>query len=498
MTTTKILTGREYLRVSLDRSGRARSVDEQHDDNQRAADEFGWHLGKPYRDVDRSASRYATKAREDYDQLIADLEHGRFNADVLVLWESSRGSRKVSEWVTLIELAERAGVRIHVTTHNRTYDPANARDRRSLLEDSVDSEYESSKISDRARRAAAANAADGKPHGPTPYGYRRLYDPETRRLVRQEPNPDEAAVVRELFDRLRRGHSLRSIAMDFDARGQRTRTGKPFSSQHLRDMALTATYIGLRVHAPGQKGTRSRYDLKGAVKGTWEPLVSEETYYEVRRMLTRPERRTSRSGRATHLLSMIAKCDVCGGPLAVAFRPAAQGTVREMYQCRAKGCVRLDKADLDALAEKVILDFLSADDVFEKLESSAHNDDELQQVRNDLQRARTELQELRDDVSAGRLSVANLREVGPGLEARVATLEAREKELATPSVLRGLIAPGKGVRRRWKATPITAKRDIVRGLLSPEHLGELRVDRRPPGSGNKSVPADQRVRWHRE
>lgn len=43
-----------------------------------------------------------------------------------MIWESGRGIRRVGDW---------------------TYDPANSRDRRSLLEDAVDGEYEPAKIS---------------------------------------------------------------------------------------------------------------------------------------------------------------------------------------------------------------------------------------------------------------------------------------------------------------------------------------------------------------
>ncbi|HEY2725222.1 MAG TPA: hypothetical protein VGI84_11115, partial [Pseudonocardiaceae bacterium] len=59
MTTTKgddlqeqPLRARDYLRVSLDRSGRARSLEEQHADHERAAAEQGWSLDEdPYRDA---------------------------------------------------------------------------------------------------------------------------------------------------------------------------------------------------------------------------------------------------------------------------------------------------------------------------------------------------------------------------------------------------------------------------------------------------------------
>ncbi len=501
-------TGREYLRVSMDRSGRARSVDEQHDDNQQAARGRGVTLAEPYVDNSVSASRYTSKVRGDFNRLLGDLASGRFDAEELWLWEHSRGSRRVSEWVQLIEACEQAGVHIYVTTHGRAYAPANGRDRRSLLEDAVDSEYESSKVSVRSKRAAAANAAAGLPHGPTPYGYQRIYDPLTKRLVRQEPHPEEAPVVRELFDRLRRGHSLRGIAADFAARGIGTRArerdgvmvpGKPFSAQHLRSMALTPVYIGLRIHAPGQVGGH-RHDLTGAVKGIWEPLVTEETFYGVRRMLNSPERKTTRPGRARHLLSLIAKCGECGGPLAVTrradrARPAQVG--EERYQCNTKGCVRVNKAELDALAEDAILGYLSGPDVYEPLAVAEHGDDRLQQVRGDLGKARAELDDLRTAVVAGRLSVANLTAVEPGLLTRVTTLEDDERELATPSALRRLLDPGEDIRLTWKDKDIAVQRAVARIVLSRDLVGELRVIRRPRNAGNRRTPADQRVLWVR-
>ncbi|HEU5416821.1 MAG TPA: recombinase family protein, partial [Streptosporangiaceae bacterium] len=122
------IVAREYLRVSQDRSGRAKSNDEQHADNEQKLAAHGIELtGPAYSDL-RSASRYAAKDRGDFPRLLADLEAGRFGADVLALWEPSRGSRKVSEWCSLIEACEAAGVRIFVTTHGRLYDPANGRD----------------------------------------------------------------------------------------------------------------------------------------------------------------------------------------------------------------------------------------------------------------------------------------------------------------------------------------------------------------------------------
>ena len=86
-------TVREYLRVSADKSGTLRSPAEQHTDNEQAASREGRALGQPYTENGAvSASRYANKTRHGFDALIADLAAGAFGAQVLMLWESSRGS----------------------------------------------------------------------------------------------------------------------------------------------------------------------------------------------------------------------------------------------------------------------------------------------------------------------------------------------------------------------------------------------------------------------
>ncbi|MFI6338309.1 hypothetical protein [Streptomyces sp. NPDC050535] len=51
-----VLTGREYLRVSQDCSGRQHSISEQHGENKRTTAEHGITLGEPYSDNDKSAA----------------------------------------------------------------------------------------------------------------------------------------------------------------------------------------------------------------------------------------------------------------------------------------------------------------------------------------------------------------------------------------------------------------------------------------------------------
>lgn len=492
------LTGREYRRVSVDRSGRARSTGEQHAENVRDAESVGVCLGEAYEDNDRSASRYATKVRDDFARLMDDLRAGRFGVDALWLWESSRGSRKVGEWVELIEECERNAIVIRVTTHGRFYDPRNARDRRSLLEDAVDSEYESSKVSHRTSRTAAAAAAEGRPHGQIPYGYRRVYHEETRELVGQFPHPVEAPVVAELFERIASGHSIRSISVDFAERGIEKRSGGPFSHQQLRTMAVNPTYAGLRVHQPGRKA-RYHPDRTGQAitKGVWEGIVSEATFYAVQEILTNPARRTSRPGRAKHLLSMIARCGVCGSVVSVTYRDDGSGRdiERRYYQCHAKGCVKVLADALDDFVTVAVIAYLAREDVYQALKQESDDDnDDLAAVRDEIAAIKRQLSELADAFARREITVGFVARSEPPLLAELEKAEQREQELLTPAVLRGLLTPGADVAQQWEDMPISARRDLLRLLLRPDLLGTVTVSRRPDGGPrNQSYPVSDRV-----
>jgi site-specific DNA recombinase len=476
------LTGRECLRVSHDKSGRARSIDEQHADNVRAAEQRGIALGEPYIDVDRSASRYARKAREGFDRLIADLRAGTFGADFLILWEASRGSRQVGEWVTLIELLEKQHIEVLVTTHNKTYSAANARDRRSLLEDALDAQYESDKSSERVRRAHAANAAAGKPHGPVAWGYARRYDPVTKAFLAQEIDETQASMVRELFDRLERGHSFRQIARDFEKAGYVARNGKPWPPAHLRDLATRPVYAGLRQHRP-KGATRT-----ALTPGCWPAIIPPEQFWLVQRRLTAPERTAHRPGQGVHLLSMIAVCDACSGPMS-ALRHDGTWYLR----CREKGCARIPMDELDQIVTDVILGWLAQPGIYESLRATT-DDAELAGVRSKLAAARAELTELEDEVRAGRLSARFAAATVPGIEERISGLEREERDLLTPSELAGLIDPDEDLAVAWENMLMPAKRRIARLVLVPGLLGQLRVApvRR---LGRRSVATHERVRF---
>ncbi|POH73473.1 recombinase family protein [Arthrobacter glacialis] len=311
----KSMIVREYLRVSKDSKGTGKSPDQQHDENVKAFERQGWllHQEPPYRDTDRSASRFARKGREDFKRLITDLEEDTFNADVLAIWESSRGSRRVGEWVDLVDLCKERSVCIWVTTHGRLYDPANARDRRSLLEDAVDAEYESDKSSERIQRDVRAAAEGGRPHGKNMYGYHRVYDQKSGELERIEPHSEQAPIIQEAAQRILEGQSFYAVAKDFNERGIPPR--RPTRMQHRTNIGWTPPAVKQMLTMPAYAGKRQhRGEILDNVEVMWPALIEYESWQKLQAIMSPPERKRTNDWPAKYLLTGIAICGVCGAP----------------------------------------------------------------------------------------------------------------------------------------------------------------------------------------
>jgi Resolvase, N terminal domain len=89
-----------YTRVSADRAG-GRSVEEQGAECRALCEREGSPVEEPpLVDNDRSASRFATKTRTNYERLRDLLEPG----DALVTWEASRAQRDLARYVELRDL----------------------------------------------------------------------------------------------------------------------------------------------------------------------------------------------------------------------------------------------------------------------------------------------------------------------------------------------------------------------------------------------------------
>ncbi|MEU9641339.1 recombinase family protein [Streptomyces sp. NPDC048188] len=499
-------TAREYLRVSKGRGRTARSITDQHTENVTAVLEHGpWTLGEPYRDTG-SASKYATRTRDDFERLMADLQAGAFGepGDVLVLWEISRLARETGRGVALIDACEAGSYLIHITSHERTYNPANYQDRHSLISGINDAEKEARLLSARTRRGINSAAREGRPHGRVPFGYAREYQviDGKPRAVRQYPHPTEGPLIRELFERVagvdgKMPEPIYAIAKDWKARGiwipEKTVSGehfasRPYTPEHLRAFLVRPVYAGLR-------------RFKGQMLPEWEGMeavVPRELFDRVQALLADPSRTSYHGTGMRWVLSGTLRCDVCDGPMHVKLRSRVPG-----YECKHNACARVSQVETDRLLIGdpetgelgLILAYLSDPERYARLlRSAADGTEEESALRAELADLRTELEELeaapRPKTARARIQrTADMEE----LEQDIATRESQLVKLTARNPLEGVLPtdPGADLVSWWKAADVQRQRAVAALLLTPDVLGQVRVTRAP---NRKPIPVAERLR----
>ncbi|HEX4102335.1 MAG TPA: recombinase family protein [Pseudonocardiaceae bacterium] len=447
-----------YGRVSRlkddgDPAHRERSVDQQLAANEKAAARYGWMISARYADPDRSASRFATRAREKWEKVVAAVKAHEF--DVLVIWETSRASRDPEEWIPLLAECRRAGIKIYVTVEDELYDLTKPKHWKALASDGIANAFSSEETSQRVKRDADASAEAGRPSGPVLFGYERIYDydPVKRKvtLVEQRPHPENAPVVKYIITSVYEGKSLKSIARKLNEDGVKSPRGSVWGPPAVRRTCLNSGYIGLR----GHNGSTTQ--------GTWKPIVDSSVFYGARRILLDPKRTTTRPGRAKWLLSCIATCAVCNGPMAVMRR----GSNRTVYVCRDRGHLSIERTELDDYATGLVITRLSRTDAYVHLPDGSE-ETVVTELRAEEAALRAELDGYADDAAEGRIDRLFASKVVSKLTAKITEVQRRIEQAITPPALLGLLsgAPGESVADRWHRAPISAKREVLRLLFS--------------------------------
>lgn len=440
-----------YLRCSKDRNDEA-SVDEQEEIGAARCEAEGWQARK-YRDNDRSASRYARKGRDDWKRLLGDLRDRQFS--IVWLWESSRGDRKAYEWLGFLEDCRERGVRIYVETHERLYDPLNARDWKTLAEDGVNNAYASDETSLRIRRHLASAARKGRPHGPPGYGIRRVYDEDTGKYIRQEPDPETGPVAAEIIARIAAGEPIVCIKADLEARGVPPVGDSGWDRQTIRQIGLSPAYAGLRRHPDG------------GWHPAWEPVVPPALHYAAVAVLR--ARENKRPSRQKHLLSYLAACE-CGAALAAYARRG-----RLLYKCRDHGCVNVAAEWLDELVTIAACDALAAPDAADLYRPDGS---EAAQLRAEAAQLRAELDEWVATAVSARAYAIKEAELLPQIE----RAERAAAAAGAAPALAGVVGV-RDVRAAWAALGLPHRRDVIRALMDvtvAKAASQARADRTDP------------------
>lgn len=414
-----------YGRASRDPSKKGRSVTSQLGEGRDLCNANGWPIIAEFPDVDRSASRYAKKGREKFEEMIEGIEAG--GCRILVAWEASRYYRDLEVYLRLRNICMAAGV---LLCYNGTvYDLSKRGDRKATAQDALQAEDEAEGIRDRNLRTVRLNAAEGRPHGRVLYGYARRYDPDTGDLLEQYMHPDRAEIVEEIFKRVASGETEYAIWQDLRTRGDRV-PGVAWEPHHLVGMLRNVSYIGHRVHQGQDVG-----------EATWPAIVDEELFQAVQRIVSDPARLTTKDWAVKHMLSGVARCGECSG--SPHLKVLKSRSVLS-YQCSEKYDTVMSKDKLDAYVEEAVVTWLSSKAAVAAFRST--DDEKRAEKARNLHKALTaQLDEARKAAATfnadgvPQLSVMTLAAMEAGLVPQIEKAKAAADVLTAPPVVRGLI-----------------------------------------------------------
>lgn len=324
-----------YTRVSTDNQvgGRFDSCESQaaicREHVQKHAGE-GWYEVACYKDAAYSGG---TMDRPGMKALKRQIEAGEVR--VVLIFKLERVLRSTDEWVPFRAFLQKHQCRLESATEDLSESTPSGRLKNNLLMSVA--EYERLNTAEKTRAKMLQQAKRGMWNGGyVPYGY--AYDKNTQTL---QPHPEEAAVVRKVFEEAARLESLTDIANALNATGVRTKE----RVMHRRD-GSTETIGGRVFRSDGLRLMIQNPIYRGAVKfGGQEyaakhpPLVSAEIWDKANAAAAEkaplPIHAFQERDAQVHLLKGLAYCGACGRALVPSGsgKKSIRGTKYRYYIC---------------------------------------------------------------------------------------------------------------------------------------------------------------------
>lgn len=467
-----------YARISQDPSGKAVGVSDQLENARTFAAARGYRVIAEHSDNDISAFR--GRDRPAYQRVLKLARERKI--DRVIVYHLTRMTRNRRERAEFIDAFHACKVNVS-EAQGGDYDLSTAAGRTWVDIQGALATWESEIKSERVTAAAIRRARSGRPSGDLGYGWEKHGSGTSARWTE---HPHEAAVVREIVDRLLAGETLRGVTDSLNRRGEAAPNSAAWGKTSVKKLALRESNIAVRVHHRGQPD-EERFD------GCWPPIVDRTKHQKVVALLGAPARQTNgaaRPGARRHLLSWgIGQCGVCGGKLRAVTKRGRHGRPLDLYVCDEKGCVGRSEPAVDELVRDLVIGRLSMPDALDWL---LGDDADARRWSDRVDELNRRLADAADAYADGAITAEQLRRITARLQPELDDAEQRRAESVVSldlDVLRPLAGPT--ARERWDEMTVAQRRAVV------EALGiRVLIDRTRPGPGFD--PDSVRIVWTRD
>ena len=323
------------------------SIEQQLADIRAFAAREGYTIVHEYADHARSGFKN-TAARTAFQSMIASAADGSY--DTIIAWKVDRFGRNREDSAIYKGKLRRFGVRVLYAMEPIPEGSAGV-----LLEGMLEAtaEWYSRQLSENVTRGMTDNALKCLYNGTRILGYVRGSD------GRYALHPEEAAVVRSVFDRYCAGFSAARIAADLNARGLITSRGKRWQVQSILRLISNERYTGVYIWG----------DIR--IPDGMPAIIEKSTFEEAQRMKKKTGRHVEH-GAVDYLLTGKAFCGLCGSAMIGDSGTSKTGARHYYYTCQShkarKGCSKksVQKDYLESVVIDFVLDHVLSDENIER------------------------------------------------------------------------------------------------------------------------------------
>ena len=342
----------KYLRKSrFDRDYAELSIEETLKRHEATLDKLakdrGYHIAKTYYEV---VSGESIAARPEIQKMLEEVSAGLYSGVLVVdLERLARGDSADQAYIS--QVFQFSGTKI--ITPLKVYDPDNEFDEEYFEFGLFMSRREYKTIKRRLIRGRDCSASEGKYISSIPpYGYQREKLPGEKGYT-LKPCPQEAEVVKRIFDLYLHGAGTKIIANDLNDRGVPTRHGDLWTYSTVSNIITNPVYMG-KIRRGWSKQYRTIEDgmVKKHIKrkkelgdyalydGLHPALVSEDEFMQVQTL--RSEKTSSAKIKAgTELQNAFAGlmfCSICGKRVGRTTGAVAQGSIPRVRCVNGRNC----------------------------------------------------------------------------------------------------------------------------------------------------------------
>jgi site-specific DNA recombinase len=293
--------------------------------------------------------------RKEYRRMVDFVLHG--GADVVIVKYLDRFGRNPREILRRYWELQEHGIEVVATDEDISEEIV-------LLVKAWSAGAESKKNSERVRANMGTAIKKGIHVGRPPFGLRAVKDIKGDMVtVHWELDPAEAPIAREMYRlAIEENLGFKAIADRLTSQGYQARGGHPFASYTVERILSNPALMGTLMYGRKPRKGNPQTNIV-EVPDFFPAILSTEEWQKLReRQRIRGESPRGRAHSSAYLLSGIARCGNCGGPMVGKAGYAYKGKQYRNYYCsqatKSKGLCSTYNGRAAAKLENAILDYM--------------------------------------------------------------------------------------------------------------------------------------------